>query len=391
MAQTLGPQVHGHCDPKFEKIKTLFKTFLDESEENGASIVANIDGQIVLDVWGGYADEEKTKPWEKDTIVNVWSSTKTIASLAVLMCCDRGLMSVDDKVAKHWPEFAAKGKEHIEIRHLLSHTSGLSAWDPPFSYEDLYDLEKSTALLAAQAPWWEPGTASAYHAVTFGHLLGELVRRATGKSFTQFVAEEIAGPVGADFQIGAKEEDWPRIAALTPPPPPPPPEGEIDMQSIAMRTFTSPAPKAEVAMTEAWRKAEIGAANGHGNARSLNRIMCNIPLGGEVDGHRFLSQKTIDRIFDVQSTKELALPIPVTFGIGYGLAQPGNMLGIPDGRVCFWGGWGGSLVIMDLDHRSTFTFVMNKMGAGTTGNPRSIAYLNAFYEAMTGDEKNARI
>ena len=143
-------KVQGHCDPKFEKVKALFQEYIETGEENGAGITANIDGKIVIDIWGGYADEDKKQPWGKDTIVNVWSSTKTVAALAVLMCADRGLLSPYDKVAKHWPEFAENGKENIEIRHLLSHTSGLSAWDKPFEIEDLYDLEKSYSI-AGQA------------------------------------------------------------------------------------------------------------------------------------------------------------------------------------------------------------------------------------------------
>jgi CubicO group peptidase (beta-lactamase class C family) len=380
-------KVEGHCDPKFEKVRALFQEFIETGEENGASIVANIDGKIVIDMWGGYADEDKKKPWEKDTIVNVWSSTKTIAALAVLVCADRGLLTVDDKVAKHWPEFAENEKENIEIRHLLSHTAGLSAWDPPFTIEDLYDLEKSTTLLAKQKPWWEPGTQSGYHALSMGHLLGEVVRRVTGKSLKQFVDEEIAGPVGADFQIGAKEKDWDRIATLTPPPPPPPPETPHDMESVAMKTFMNPAPNALTALTPEWRNAEIGAANGHGNARSLNRIMSNIPLGGSVGGHKFISKPVIDRIFDVQSDgQDLALPIKVRFGIGYGIAQEENLFGIPtDGgknRVCYWAGWGGSIVMMDVDRKSTFTYAMNKMAGGTTGSPRTLGYLKAYYDAL---------
>ena len=373
-------KVQGHCDPKFAKLQTLFQQMIETGEETGASMVANIDGKVVLDMWGGYMDQTKEKKWEKDTIVNVWSSTKTIAALAVLMCADRGLLSPHDKVAKHWPEFAQNGKENIEIRHLMSHTSGVSGWDKPINVEDIFDIKKSTDLLAKQAPWWEPGTKSGYHALNMGHLLGEVVRRVTGKSLTQFVAEEIAAPVGADFQIGAKEKDWDRIATLSPPPPPPPPETPPDMESVAMKTFTGPAPNAEVANTPGWRKAEIGAANGHGNARSLNRIMSNIPLGGSVDGHKFIGPKTIEQIFDIQSDgQDLCLPLEVRFGIGYGLVKEENLFSIPtDGgkrKVCYWAGWGGSIVIMDLSRKSTFTYAMNKNGWWDDGESEDVGFI----------------
>ena len=396
-------KVQGHCDPKFEKVKHVLQKFIDEGEENGASICANIDGKVVIDIWGGFADTEKTEPWEKDTIVNVWSSTKTVSALAVLMCVERGLLTVDDKVAKHWPEFAENGKEDIEIRHLLSHTSGVSGWEKPFAVDDMYDTAKSTALLAKQKPWWDDRSQSGYHALNMGHLLGEVVRRVTGKSLKQFVAEEIAGPLGADFQLGAKEGDWNRIATMTAPPPPPPPEQPPDMESVAMKTFTGPVPTALSANTEGWRRAEIGAANGHGNARSLNRIMSNVPLGGSVDGHRLISDKIIDRIFDVQSHgQDQCIPIKVCFGVGYGIVKedsPASVIPATDGsqesslfsmipatvgsnRVCFWAGWGGSIVMMDVGRRSTFTYTMNKMAAGTTGSPRTLAYLKAYYDAL---------
>src|SRR5262249_22770625 len=152
-------------------------------------------------------------------IVNVWSSTKTVTALAALTLVERGLLDVHAPVARYWPEFAQNGKDRIEVRHVMAHTSGVSGWDPPFTMEDLYDLEASTARLAAQARWWEPGTASGYHGTTFGHLIGELVRRTSGKSLTRFVAEELAGPLDADFQIGARETDGDRIAPIVPPPP----------------------------------------------------------------------------------------------------------------------------------------------------------------------------
>src|SRR5262249_10875547 len=156
--------------------------------------------------------EAHTQPWESDTLVNVWSSTKTVTSLALLMLASRGQVDMHAPVARYWPEFAAAGKERVEVRHLMSHTSGVPALEQPAVLEDLYDWERSTARMAAQAPWWEPGAGSGYHALNFGHLLGEVLRRVTGKTLKQFVAEEIAGPLGADFQIGAAAADDARIA-----------------------------------------------------------------------------------------------------------------------------------------------------------------------------------
>lgn len=381
--------VQGICDPRFESVRALFEKKVAAGEELGASITVNIDGKDVVDIHGGYTDEARATPWDENTIVNVWSSTKTVTALAVLMLHDRGLIDVNENVSKYWPEFGANGKENIKVRHLLSHTSGVSAWDQPITLEDIYDIKRSTERLAEQAPWWEPGTASGYHACNMGHLLGELVRRTTGKSLTQFVAEEIAGPLGADFQIGAKESDWPRISNLTPPPPVDLASLNADPSSVRLQTFTGPAIAPMACNSIPWRQAEIGAANGHGNSRALGRILSAITLGGAVDGHQLLSPQTIDLIFQQQSDgTDLVLGLPIRFGIGFAIAGGGSAQSLPfipgakDRRVCTWGGFGGSWEIMDLDKRMTITYVMNKMGAGILGSERTAAYMNAVYHAI---------
>ncbi|MGV0806461.1 serine hydrolase domain-containing protein [Mycolicibacterium setense] len=375
--------VYGHCDSEFELLRTEFEKNLTSGEELGASIVVDVDGDVVVDLWGGFSDSERTRPWEADTITNVWSSTKTVTSLAVLMLVDRGLLDVYAPVAKYWPEFAANGKDRIELRHLLSHTSGIAGWDQPFDLDDLYDWELASARLAAQAPWWEPGTASGYHAQNFGQLLGEVVRRVTGKTLAQFVADEIAGPLGADFQIGAREPDWPRIADVVPPPPLPIDLTALPADNLMRKALGTPPLDAGAANTAAWRQADLGAYNGHGNARSLARIMSVIARGGTVDDITLLRQDTIDLIFEEQSDgPDGVLGVPLRFGIGYGLPQTATVPFIPDERICFWGGWGGSMVVMDLDRRMTVTYAMNRMGGGLLGSPRSEAYLNAVYKRV---------
>jgi CubicO group peptidase (beta-lactamase class C family) len=355
---------------------------LASGDELGASIVINVDGEIVADMWGGFRDEARIVPWTEDTITNVWSTTKTITNLAALMLADRRQLDVYAPIARYWPEYAANGKQDIEVRHLLSHTSGVSGWDQPFLTEDMYDWEKSTSQLASQAPWWEPGSASGYHALNQGHMVGEIIRRITGKSLKQFVAQEIAGPLGADFQIGAPERDWHRIADVVPPPPLPFDMDAIDMASPAFKTMTGPVPDAAAANTAGWRNADMGAINGHGNARSVARIMSALALGGEVDGVRLVGQKTIDLIFDEQSNgMDLVLGVPLRFGIGYGLPILETVPYLPDERICFWGGWGGSVIAMDLGRRMTISYMMNKMGPGVIGSDRSEAYISAVYAA----------
>jgi CubicO group peptidase (beta-lactamase class C family) len=375
--------INGTCDAKFEAVRDALTKNVDSGEELGASILVDLDGHIAVDLWGGFRDEARTTPWDEHTITNVWSTTKTVTSLAALMLVEQGKLDVDAPVATYWPEFAANGKENVLVRHLMSHASGVSGLDQPAVVEDLYDWERSTARMAAQKPWWEPGSASGYHALNFGHLIGEVVRRISGKPLKQFVAEEIAGPLGADFQIGAKESDWGRIANVTPPPPLPMDLEALGMESPAVRTFTGPVPNAEDANTPGWRRADIGAANGHANARSVARVMSAVSRGGEVDGVKLLSPKTIDLIFrEQQNGIDLVLGVPLRFGIGYGLPRADTIPYIPDGNICFWGGWGGSLIIMDTDRRMTIAYMMNKMGAGVIGSDRGAEYVKTVYDAV---------
>ncbi|KAL7801080.1 beta-lactamase/transpeptidase-like protein [Trichoderma afarasin] len=379
-------QIHGHLDPKFEELRTLFQKNLDSKADVGASISLNIDGKDMVDIWGGFADEERTQPWESDTIVGVWSSTKGLASLALLMLIDRGLVDADAKVAKYWPEFAANGKQDIEIRHILSHTSGLSAWEEQVTMDDVCDQDGAAAKLAAQAPLWEPGTASAYHIVTFGVLIAEVVKRVTGKPLKQFVAEEIAGPLKADFQIGLLDKDIPRVSNNiphkgTPPPRPVPEEG-----SVAFKTFTNPALDANMLKSETIRKADLSSFNGFTNARAMNRIFSVLALGGEVNGVRLLSQKTIELIFREQSNgPDLAAGMDMRWGIGYALGGSGLVNFMPSGRVGVWGGWGGSLFVFDADRKLTFTYAMNQMSHQIMADGREGDYLRAVYKALGVD------
>ncbi|KAH0841076.1 hypothetical protein AYO21_06570 [Fonsecaea monophora] len=379
-------QVQGQCDPRFAKLKDLVEQRIASGEELGASLTLNVGGKTIVDIWGGWADEAKTKPWQADTITNVWSSTKTIATFACLLAHERGLLNVDDPVAKYWPEFAANGKEKILVRHLMSHTSGLSGWQDKMTVEDVWDVPKATARLAAQAPLWEPGTASGYHATTMGHLLGEVIRRSTGKPMKQFVAEEIAAPLGADLQIGALEKDWPRIAPVIPPPPLPLDFSKMDPNSPAVKTFANPPTDALISLRPEWRAADMSAVNGHTNARALNRVLSAIPNGGSVDGIKLLSPETIELIFREQSNgTDLVIGMPLRFGIGYGLgggATAQTLPFMPTEKTCFWGGWGGSLEIMDCHRNVTFTYVMNKMGPGIMANDNSKQYVELVWKIL---------
>ena len=377
-------EIHGFCDENFEPLKEAFAKNFEEGLEVGASLAATVNGKFVIDVWAGFADAAQTRPWEKDTIVNVYSTTKFMTIICTLMCIDRGLLDIDTPVAEYWPEFAQAGKEKIPVKYLLSHTSGISGFEKKITVKTLYDWDKIVNLLAAQEPWWEPGTKSGYHGITHGYLLGELVRRVTGKSLGTFFREEIAIPLDADFHIGLSEEHDSRVGELIPPEMDLSQLTELDPNSVAVKTLTNPLMTAREPLTREWRAAEIPAAGGHGNARSIAKIAAALACGGELDGVQLLSTKTIDKALEEQIyDTDLVLLYPVRFGLGFGLNSKEVPLG-PNPRTFYWGGWGGSLVAADPDANTSLSYVMNKMVAepGVPADPRTARLGEAFYSVV---------
>ncbi|MFW9988377.1 MAG: serine hydrolase domain-containing protein [Candidatus Odinarchaeota archaeon] len=376
-------EIHGFCDDQFKAVKDAFKQNFKEDLEVGASFAATLNGKFIIDIWAGYSDAARTKSWEKNTIVNVYSTTKIMTIICTLMLVVRGQLDLDAPVATYWPEFAQAEKDKLPVRYLLSHTSGLSGFDTPVNVKTLYDWEKVVNLLATQKPWWKPGTKSGYHMVTFGYLLGELVRRITGKTIGTFFREEVAGPLNADFHIGLPEEHDSRVGELIPPPSIDSSQfGQLDPNSVAIRTFMSSPIPPGVVKTRAWRGAEIPAANGHGNARSVARIAAAIACGGELDGVRILSLDTIKKALEEQSYGiDLVVQLPVRFGLGFGLQQKERPKG-PNKNVLYWGGAGGSVCRMDLDAKVSIAYVMNKMTNTIAGDPRSERIIDALYNAL---------
>jgi CubicO group peptidase (beta-lactamase class C family) len=335
---------------------------------------------MVVDIWGGHRDAAASEPWQEDTIVNVYSTTKTMAALCMLVLADRGEINLSEKVATYWPEFAANGKDNIEVRHLLSHSAGLSGMDEPCAGEQLYDWDFVVTALAQQAPWWEPGTASGYHALTQGYLLGEVVRRVTSKSLGEFFASDIAQPLNADFHIGTGPQHFDRIGELIPPAAGL--DAGADADSISARTFANPAVNARDSRTAGWRQAEIPAANGHGNARSVVKVQTAIANRGSAWGVNLLSEAGARVIFEEQTMGEdLVLGMPVRFGMGYGLTSEILPMG-PNPNTAYWGGWGGSSIVVDLDARLCVSYVMNKMNGDLMGDLRGFNILQAAYQSI---------
>ena len=370
----------GFTQDRFAAVRAAFDANLASGADNGASFCATLNGEVVVDLWGGYADEERTRPWERDTIVNVYSTTKTMTALVALMLADQGALDFDAPVARYWPEFAANGKADVKVSHLMSHAAGLSGWKEPITNDDVYDWEKMTSLLAAQAPYWEPGTASGYHALTQGFLVGEVVRRITGKSLGTVFRETVAEPLGADFHIGLPASEDGRVADLTPPPA----GGGIgdgNQTELQKNMSHNPGIDVKATRTRAWRGAEIPAAGGTGNARSIAQVHAILANGGEAQGKRFLSEAGCRKALELQiEGTDLILATPSRFGMGFGLA--GGMVPLPNPNTIFWGGYGGSLVIIDMDARTSFGYAMNKMAGTTTGDMRALGLSMAMWQGL---------
>ncbi len=375
-------EIQGSCDERFKGVGDVLAANLDRGADVGASVAVTVDGELVVDIWGGYADQDQSRPWERDTITNVWSTTKTMTALCALILADQGELDLNRAVSDYWPEFGAAGKRNVVLlRHLLAHTAGLPGWSAPMTTEDLYDWDKATSLLAAQEPWWEPGTASGYHAVTQGYLVGEVIRRVTGQTVGTFFREQVAGPLGADFHIGLDPSQFGRVANVIPPPPMSA-EAIAAASEFAIRTFGNPPLDAQAAWTEPWRRAEIPAANGHGNARSVAAIQAVMANGGEAGGRRLLSAAGVERVLEEQANgTDLVMGIPIRFGVGYGLPSPEVPIS-PSDRACLWGGWGGSVILVDMDNHMTFAYMMNRMAEGLVGDDRAFGLAIAVYQAL---------
>ena len=365
-------EIRGLCDERFEAVREALAESLDK-DDVGASAAVYLHGEPVVDLWGGYADAARTIPWGPDTITNVWSTTKTMTALCALVLADRGDLDLAAPVARYWPEFAAAGKQSVQVRHVLAHTAGLPDFDGPVTAGDLYDWPAVTARLAAQAPRWEPGTAAGYHSLTQGFIVGEVIRRITGRLPGGFFAEEIAGPLGADFHIGLAAEHDHRVAPGIAPPSSP--SGDWVPASPA----GGPAgPSGGIRLSDgnslAWRRAQIPAASGFGNARSVAAVQSVLACGGTARGVRLLSPAGCDLARQEQYRGvDQILGASMRYGMGYGIFN----------RSCGWGGWGGSLVMVDLDARMTVSYVMNQMLDQGQGDYRGLGIVMAAYEGLS--------
>jgi CubicO group peptidase (beta-lactamase class C family) len=389
--------IEGICESRFAAVRRCFEAGFESGEQLGAAVSFVLDGEPVVDLWGGWLDKEHTRPWEPDTLVNVYSTTKGMTAICAHQLIERGELDLDAPVARYWPEFANNGKEEIPVRWLLSHRAGLSGLHRPISASDLYAWTPMIDALAAETPWWEPGTKHGYHALTFGHLVGELIRRVSRKSVGAFFRENVADPLEADFHIGLEPEHDARTAHLFGTVLGPAPGGTGEKNKVPdalaemMASFRDPTTVSGAAFALAgmdansreWRAAEIPAANGHGTARAIARIYGALARGGEVDGVRILQSASIERATEEQAFGPDAVlgGMPMRFGLGFMLRHDFMPLS-PSNRAFGHPGAGGSIGMADPDAGVGFGFTLNKMQMGMVGAAGAFAMLEAFYDAL---------
>jgi len=387
MAKAVEPR--GQCDSRFNAVREAFAENFASRNEFGAAAAAYVDGKLVVDLWGGHVDAAGSRPWERDTIVNVYSITKSIAAICLHRLVDQGKVDVDAPVARYWPEFAQAGKADILVTQILNHRSGLSGIRETLPAETMYDWDRMVHGLEVQEPWWEPGTMHGYHTLTFGWLVGEVVRRVSGKSVGAFWRDEVAEPLGVDFILGLGERDDARVAEMIPGPPLPPgapdPLAEIlaNPEGMQAKSFMNPPwDLTETINTIPWRRAEIPAVNGHTNGRALARIFGALARGGELDGFRVLSPAVIDRAIREESHGPDAITVAVSrFGLGFALSSTTYPMG-GNPRTFGHAGVGGSITFADPDAKVAVGYVTNKIGASVGQDPRFTALADALYASL---------
>ena len=383
-------KVEGTCDPRFNRVKDAFVENFEKRNEVGAAAAVMLDGKSVVDIWAGHADRDKTRRWTRDTLVNVYSTTKGVTAICAHRLADKGLLDIDAPVARYWPEFSQAGKDKIPVRYLLSHRAGLAAVRKPLDEGDLFNWDTMTTALAEQEPWWEPGTKHGYHALTFGHLVGEVIRRITGKTPGAYLRDEIADPLGLDIHIGLDAKDDARTGDMIAMPPPGPGEPNLfaeimkNPESVAFKAFMNPpgGMRPGLVNTREWRAAEIPAANGHTTARSLAKLYGVLAHGGELDGVRVMSKEQVAQCSIEQSNgPDALLVINTRFSLGFMMSQPGASLG-PNAKSFGHPGAGGSLGYADPEAKIGFGYTMNKMHASLLIDPRATALIEGVYASL---------
>ena len=374
-------EIHGECDPQFSKVKETFEKLYQEDREIGSCFAVYKDGNPLVNLWGGFQDKDKTKPWQKDNLVTVYSTTKGVAAFCIALAMEKGLLNYEEKVSTYWPEFSSNGKEDITIGMLMSHQAGICSPETR-NVEDYYNQSLMAEKLAGMTPIWEPGTASGYHSMTFGWLTSELILRVTGKSLGTFFREEVGDQHEIDFFIGLPESEDHRVAELVP--------FDIvrsensEQQPVeltdAQKSQRNSAGTLDIQNTKAWRQAEIPSANGQGNAGGLAKLYSLIVP--EDNSLKLLKDDTVNQMTTMQiEGRDLVLAVQVRWGVGFILNKHKIIYGPVEGAFGH-SGYGGSCAFGDPENKIGVSYVMNRMLDNFNADGRSIELINATYDCL---------
>jgi len=380
----MSANIQGKVAPGFEPVREAFAANFAGAgayAEIGAAISVFHEGACVVDLWGGWADRARTRPWARDTLINVWSATKAVMATAIARLVDEGRLDYDAPAARWWPEFGQAGKDAITVGQLVSHQAGLPGFAEPTTIDDQLDWAGCVGKLERQAPAWPPGTQSSYHAMTYGWLAGELVRRVSGLTPGAYVAQQLCAPLGADIFIGLPAALEPRVAEIIGPRTPPDEAAMAALPLAALMAVVNPAQDPEAPNRRAWRAAEIPAANGQASANGLARLYAALLGGGALDGARILSEAGVARMLAPAAPpgrRDMFLGFVDSWAMGVAI----NTSGIygPNPRTFGHSGWGGAFGCADPDAGVAIGYVCNQMGPDLVGDPRTAGLCRAALE-----------
>ena len=392
--------VSGWCEPRFAAVREQFELNFSQRGETGAALCLTVGGTIVADLRGGWTDAAHRLPWSADTLVNVFSVGKGMLAACLARLVGQGLLAPDAPVARYWPQFGAAGKDEITVRQLLSHQAGLPAVRAALPAGSGLDWQLMTSALAAEEPWWPPGSGHGYHVNTFGYLGGELIRRITGLTPGEYLQRELAGPLGADVHIGLPPAEHYRVADFAWPIAQPDAAGgpgeltgnvpgerapgdRMPIHQMALTAYFNPPDfsGAGIVNTPAWRSAQMPSANMHATAAGIARIYAALAAGGALDGVRIVARGALAAAVEEQVYgRDLVLERPSRFGLGFQLTHPERPFG--RGERCFGHfGAGGAVGFCDPDVELAFGYVTNQMGPRWR-NPRNTALMDACYACL---------
>ena len=385
-------KINGYCDPAFNKVKDTFLTNFNKKKESGASVSVVLKGKPVVDIWAGSSDAIGKRDWQEDTIANIYSATKAMTAVCALRLVEQGQLDIEKPVSTYWPEFTGEKKETITVRMLMNHQAGMVGIKKRLHYRSIYEWDYMASELAGQAPWWTPGHGHGYHAVTYGWLLGEVIRRITGKTVGEFLKEEIAEPFDIDIRLGLDDSEFKRTAFMKPKLLPSIHKDVLKFlwpaiknpRGAASSAFTNPVSVALGVNTKSWKRAEIPSANGHSNGRGLAKFYGILANGGTDGEKTLLTEETIAMLSNEESFGlDKVLNVSTRFSLGFMLSQ-NTKTGAFGPNLKSFGhpGAGGALGFADPDAKIGFGYVMNKMDTYILVDPRAKRMIDAVYDCL---------